>query len=120
MIHSVNQKEYRNADDSYRHCVNTILMLKGSSKKFYIGATHNPNERLEKHITIKKMKNMHLLTVCPTKLKTQHLEQKLIKRFGELKYNTNKDDYDENGNIIHGGGGEGIAYENNYIYVLLK
>lgn len=44
-------EEYVNSKISYKHCVDTILDLKGKYKKFYIGATHNPDSRIVEHMT---------------------------------------------------------------------
>lgn len=113
--------EYNNLIDTYRYCVNLIQSLKSKSKKFYIGATHNPNERLEEHIKEKNMKTMILLCKCLSKNQTIKLEQKLIKRYGKNVHIVNdiKYDEDEDDNIIQGGGGEGIIHDKNYIYLLL-
>ncbi len=121
MIHNDYFFEYdkSNIAKNYKQCVQAIMQLKGINKKFYIGATHDQQTRLDKHIKEKNMKNMYLLCECPTKLKTIKLEQKLINRFGGKCNNKNNIERDNIGKIIQGGGGEGITYEKNYIYVML-
>jgi len=99
-------KDYETSIKSYRHCT-TIIQEQKKSKKFYIGATQNPDKRLTEHVAEKNMKNMYLLCKVPTKYKTEKLEQKLIKRF-------NTDHC-----INQTGGGEGIEEGINYIYLLL-
>lgn len=105
-------------DDGIKHCVEQIKNLK-KSKKFYIGATHNYKERFLEHMENKKMYNMFILTLAQTYSKSKKMEQKLIKRFGSKKL-LNKVEYDDNGNILNGGGGEGLTHDKNYIYVLFK
>ena len=102
-----NLKEYDNAKMSYNYCVSKIMEYK-KNKEFYIGATHEPVERLNTHYNEKGIKNMYLLCKVPTRSKTIKLEQKLIDRF-----NTKK-------SLNQGGGGEGIRDDINYIYLLLR
>lgn len=118
-IHFENYYNTYNLKDGYSYCVEQILSLK-NNKKFYIGATHNYEERFLDHMKNKKMFNMFVLTQVQTNLKSKKLEQKLIKRFGGKKNNSNKVEYDIDGNILNGGGGEGLKYDKNYIYVLFK
>ena len=100
-----------------KKCIESILNLKGQ-KYFYIGATSNLDERLLTHMKEKGMNNMYVLTNTHTKNKTINLEKKLIQRFYKRNKNDNNVYEDEEGNIIQGGGGEGIKYDENYIYVL--
>jgi len=109
--------DYTNLDETKKKCIETILDLKGQ-KFFYIGATSNLDERLLSHMKEKGMYNMYVLTKTFTKNKTKKLEKKLIERFYKRKKNDNQVYEDENGNIIQGGGGEGIVYDENFIYVL--
>ena len=76
-------------------------------KKYYIGATHDPNKRLDAHIKELKMYKMILLCQVPTKKKTISLEKKLILKKNKMMMNQS-------------GSGEGITEEVNYIYLLLK
>lgn len=103
--------EFSNINDTYRECVKNIIQLK-KTRLHYIGATINPEERIERHIEEKKMKNMYLLTKTENKLQAEKLEKKLIERF-KRESNTNKC-------INQKGGGEGIVEGENYIYLLLK
>jgi hypothetical protein len=98
-------KEFNTRHEMYTHCVEIIIKLK-NNKKFYIGITYNPTDRLKDHIEEKNMKIMHVLTKTKTKDQTLKLEQELIERF------------DIKNNINQSGGGEGIEYDENYIYVL--
>ena len=118
-IHFENYNNTDNLKDGYKHCVEQIISLK-NNKKFYIGATHNYEDRFLEHMENKKMFNMYVLTQSKTNLKSKRLEQKLIERFGKQKNNLNKVEYDNDGNILNGGGGEGIIHDKNFIYVLLK
>jgi predicted GIY-YIG superfamily endonuclease len=119
VIYFENYDNTDNLKDGYSYCVEQILSLK-NNKKFYIGATHNYEERFLEHMENKKMFNMFVLTQAQTNLKSKKLEQKLIKRFGKNKNILNKVEYDNNGNILNGGGGEGLIHDKNYIYVLFK
>jgi hypothetical protein len=118
-IHFENYKNTKNVEDGYKHCKEQILLLK-NNKKFYIGATHNYEDRFLEHMENKNMFNMFILTQAQTNLKSKKLEQKLIKRFGKQNNNLNKVEYDIDGNILNGGGGEGIIHDKNYIYILFK
>lgn len=117
VIYFENYQNTINSKEDYKHCVNQILSLK-KEKKFYIGATYNYEERFLDHMVNKNMFNMYILTQCKTNSKSKKLEQKLIKRFGKLKKNMNYVEYDEKGNILNGGGGEGLVHDENYIYIL--
>jgi len=110
---------YTTKKEARKHAIDKIMELK-KYKKFYIGATSNPEERLLEHISDKKMNTMYILCRTPTKHKTKILEKSLIKRFYKLKNNINDVKLDQNGNIIQGGGGEGITEDTNYIYVLFR
>ncbi len=118
-IHFDNFMDIQNVEDGNKHCREQILSLK-KSKQFYIGATFDYQERFLEHMENKEMYNMYVLTQSKTNLKSKKIEQKLIKRFGKNKNNLNKVEYDNNGNILNGGGGEGIIHKNNYIYILFK
>ncbi len=109
-IHFENYDNTYNLKDGYSYCVEQILSLK-NNKKFYIGATHNYEERFLEHMENKKMFNMFILTQAKTILKSKKLEQKLIKRFGKNKNILNKVEYDNYGNILIGGGGEGLKHK---------
>lgn len=119
MIYTDYLSDYVDANNAYKTCVKQIQQLKGKSKKFYVGATHAPEERLKDHIENKKMSSMYLLCKCETRNKTISLEKKLIKRYHKNKYIQNDIETDALGNIIQGGGGEGITHDINYMYVLL-
>jgi len=109
-------EDYNNSKESYKHCTTKIRELK-KSKKFYVGATHDPEGRLEDHVQNKKMKTMYLLCKTKTKKQAESLEQKLVKVFGNLKTNV---DYDEETKTGQSGGGEGLNDGENYIYILFK
>jgi predicted GIY-YIG superfamily endonuclease len=110
-IHSTYFTEFSNINDTYRECVKNIIQLK-KTRLHYIGATNNPEERIDRHIEEKKMKNMYLLTKTRNKIQAEKLEKKLIERF-KRESNSNKC-------INQSGGGEGIIEGENYIYLLLK
>ena len=99
--------DYDNVDDSYRQCVQDILFLKGH-KKYYIGATNNPDMRLQEHENDKDMHNMFVLCRVFTLAKAKLLETKLIHRF------------DNKESMNQSGGGEGLTEGINYIYILFK
>jgi len=42
MIYKNYLLNYIDAENAYRTCVQKIQQLKGKSKKFYVGATHDP------------------------------------------------------------------------------
>jgi predicted GIY-YIG superfamily endonuclease len=110
-------KVYTNAEDTTKYCKQTIIDLKKINHgTYYIGAGHDPQERLNFHIEDKNMTKMFVITSCPTKSKTISLEKKLIKRFNS--------DAPSNKCINQGGGGEGIIeppYDgSNYIYIIFE
>lgn len=116
---SVNKEhlfDYTDAKESYKHCTTKIRELK-KSKKFYVGATSDPEGRLEDHTQNKKMKSMYLLCKTKTKRQAESLEKKLIKVFGSLKTNV---DYDEKTKTGQTGGGEGLKDGENYVYLLFR
>lgn len=108
MINRENIELFSNLKDSYRHCCKTILELK-KSKKFYIGATENPDERLGDHEEGKGMHKMYLLCYVKNGNKARKLEQKVIGRFLGKKNCKNESK-----------GGEGLNDGPNFIYVLFK
>lgn len=98
--------EFTNVNDSYQDCVAKIMKLK-HSKKFYIGATNDPRDRLLDHINKKKMEMMYVLCKnIPGKDKPIKLEKQLIERFKIQK------------NLNQTGGGEGIVDDYNFVYIL--
>ena len=107
MCNSDNLINYTDMKSSYKHCVDNIVKIK-KNKPFYIGATSNPDERLNDQTENRNMKTMYTLCKVPNKNKTISLEQKLIKRFN-IKKCLNK-----------GEGVEGIEDGENYIYVLFN
>lgn len=110
--------DYDNSKTFYKYCVECIKSIK-NKKMFYIGATSNCENRVLEHKKDKNMQTMMVLCKVPTKNKTSKLESKLIKRFAsKLLQNIVK--YDESGNIIQDGGGNGLIDGINYIYVLFK
>lgn len=74
----------RRVDEAYKHCKSTIRSIQGD-KIYYIGATNDPERRLDEHISDKGLWNMYVLCELPTKAKS--VEKHLIKVFG--KYNDN-------------------------------
>ena len=54
------------------------------TKKFYIGVTHAPEERIKDHINEKNMKTMYILCKVPTRSKTIKFERKLIYKFRKI------------------------------------
>ena len=46
-------------------------------------------------------------------------KQSLIKEYGKDKNNTNDVKYDNTNKITQGGGGEGIIYDINWIYLIM-
>lgn len=121
-IHFDNFMDTQNVEDGYNHCKKQISSLK-KSKQFYIGATYDYQERFLEHMEDKEMYNMYVLTQAKTKFKSQNIEKKLIKKFckniNNKKY-INRVEFDENNEILNGGGGEGIIHDYNYIYILFK
>lgn len=103
--------DYTDLKKSYNYCRDIIVKLK-KSKKFYIGCTENPQDRLNDHYNEKKMKTMYVLCKIENRKKAISLEKKLIKKFKKNK-KTNKC-------VNQSGGGEGITEEINYIYVLFR
>jgi len=105
------QKDFTNLTEMTKYCRDIIKQLK-KSKKFYIGLTENPEQRLKEHIEKKKMKNMVILCKIPGKYKNKTilLETRLLKRF-DINNNLNE--------IQEGGGGIDDA-EYHYIYVLFR
>lgn len=108
-----------NVREAYKHCVNQILLLK-NTKMFYIGSTHNFEERMKEHMRNEKLYNMYILTYATTKLKSKMLKKKLLKRFGPLKYNMNNVKFDENLNVIINDDTEDLLYDKNFIYILFR
>jgi ribonuclease HIII len=102
--------DFTNIKDSRKYCIDKIIELK-KTKKFYIGATHDPNERLKDHKNEKKMKHMFLLLELQNRDDTITMEKILINRFSKNKRILND---------IQGGGGEGLIEGINYIYILFK
>ena len=118
-IYFENYKPTKDINESIVYCLKQIKLLK-NKKKFYIGATHNHKKRLEEHMKEKKMYNMFVLTHIKTKINTIKIEQELIKYYCDDKNISNDIYIDHHNNLLYGGGGEGIIYETNYIYVLFK
>ena len=116
--------EFTNSKSSYNTCIKKIKEIKRDYRKkdFYIGATHDYEERFKEQMNDKKMYKMFLLTLIPTLNKSKKIEQKLIYRYRVNKHLKNKVLIDSNNNkiIIQGGGGEGLIHKKNYIYILLK
>lgn len=110
--------DYENAKDAYKHCATKIRELK-KTKKFYVGVTNNPEDRLEELTEEKKMKNMYTLVKTKTMKQAQGLEKKLIKVFGSLKTNV---EYDQEKKVgQQDGGGENLDKKSGaYIYLLLR
>jgi len=98
--------KYTNYKDTLNNCIYTIINYL-INKYNYIGATHNLEDRLWYHMHNKGMNNMIVLTYAPTKNISIRLEKDLIKYFKKVN------------NLNQSGGGEGIKYENNFIYVML-
>lgn len=107
MINYDFSRDYVDAKNSYNHCVDAIMHLKGY-KQYYIGATNSPSERLKEHEIDKDMHTMYVLCNVPTLAKTKSLETKLIRRFDNKEC------------INQSGGGEGLTEGTNYIYILFK
>jgi predicted GIY-YIG superfamily endonuclease len=93
--------------DMKRHCKKVIIKLKGR-KHFYIGVTNDPKRRLPEDYEKHNMKTMYVLTKTHNIKQAEKLEQELIKLFS-TKLNVNQ-----------AGGGEGIKYDEMYVYVLFK
>ncbi|MBA43227.1 MAG: hypothetical protein CMF62_04350 [Magnetococcales bacterium] len=104
-------KDFTTIKKSYLETKDSILQLK-KYKKFYIGVTKDPEERIKDHYNNKelKLKSMFVLCRCQNNTTAKKLEDKLLVRFHNKKNCLNKTQY--------GGGGvdEGI----NYIYVAFK
>ena len=126
---TIKYKDKRIFDDKFRsynknilkYCTNTIQELKYKTKKFYIGVTHNPDERIVEHIRNKKGNVMYILTETNTIPRAADLEKKLIMYFKKEKniMNDIKISPENPEKITQGGGGEGIIHKKNYVYVML-
>lgn len=94
--------------DMKRHCKKIIIDLK-RSRHFYIGVTNDPTRRLKEDFENHNMETMYVLTKTNKMKQSIKLEQELIKLFIETKFNINQS-----------GGGEGIKYDEMFVYVLFK
>lgn len=113
-----NLTDYENAKDAYKHCATKIRELK-KTKKFYVGVTNEPEERLEELTEEKKMKKMYTLVKTKTIKQAQGLEKKLVKVFGSLKTNIEFDH--EKGVGQQNGGGYNLDKKSGaYVYLLLR
>ncbi len=100
--------EIEDEHDIFRYCVKTICKLK-NLKKFYIGISNIPEQKLIEEITNKKMKKMYVLTKINDKELCNNLYKKLIERFdvyGNINIRFDKTRIEE------------VLYDNTYIYVL--
>lgn len=109
--------EYQDAKTAYKHCAIKMRELK-ACKKFYIGATPNPDSTLQDLTINMKMKNMFVLCKVPTENKTISIMKKLAHVFGKQKNCVNNYEKDENEHFIL----DTSNYDNkeNYIYILFK
>ena len=110
--------EFNDLQSAYKYCKQKIIELKGS-KKFYIGATNDPEKRCDDHEREKGMKTMYLLCQTQTKHDAKMLEKKLVKKFKDNIHIMNVINYDSEGKPILNGG-LGLVEGINYIYVLFK
>lgn len=74
--------QFTTFDDSFNKCKNRIDALKSfiltENKLYYIGATNNPQRRLEEHTRDDNMNTMYVLCENINKNNTEKLEERLI------------------------------------------
>lgn len=110
MIHYLDTTEtINNPSLAHSKCTKIInKLLPSPNTYFYIGTTHNPKERMQKHILEKDMHDMHIICEVDGIDNAIDLERSLIKKFRS-----------SNRLLNDSVGGEGITQERNYIYLLL-
>lgn len=104
--------ELNTTEERIMHCANIIKTKKPdgrTNKKFYIGASYDPETRLKDHYNDPEKRGMIMFLLCKTisKEETDFIEDKLIEYF-ECKNLLNKEM-----------GGGGLKKQINYIYVMV-
>ena len=111
------EAEYQDAKQAYKHCADKIREMK-KSKKFYLGATSDPDGKFEEISTQTTMKNMYVLSQVPTQHKTENMYKKLLSVFGKQKHCVNEVQHDEDGKVTLGE--LDLAKKNNYVYIMFR
>ena len=97
--------------DKYGDIVRNLVELK-KSKKFLIGSTHSPDDKLTYHTDTNKMKNMYLLYKTDNYNRATKMEKKLLERFSKIKNYINIED--------QSGGDLEDGHNEYYMYVIFR